>query len=263
MLELAGVTVRAGGATLLDGVTLTVASGAFTAVLGPNGAGKSTLMRVAAGLRRPDAGTVRLDGTPLRDIPARALARQRAILTQGVTLGFPLTAAEVVLMGRYPHFERTPGARDRAIVQEALGVVGLGARAGQLLHTLSGGERQRVHVARVLAQLWPEDGAGARWLLLDEPTTSLDLKAAHELMHLVRGLPGRGISVLMVVHDLALATQWADRFVFLSGGRVTGTADSAAGVQADLVGTTFGVPVSRITSPDGGPPLWRVGEDPR
>lgn len=259
MLELHDLTVRVGRATLLDRVTLTVESGAFTAILGPNGAGKSTLMRVAAGLLAPTTGRVTLDGATLAGQEARALARRRAILTQGVALSFPLTAAEVVMMGRYPHYERTPAARDVEIAREALATVGLAARAGQLVHTLSGGERQRVHVARVLAQLWPDGASGARWLLLDEPTTSLDLRAAHELMALVRTLPARGISVLMVVHDLTLATQSADRFVLMAGGRVVGTADHPSGVTPALVGSTFGVHAIRVDPPGGGAPLWQVG----
>jgi iron complex transport system ATP-binding protein len=261
MLELHDVSVRVGSATLLDHVSTTFEAGAFTAILGANGAGKSTLMRVAAGLRTPSSGTVTLDGEALAGQDPKRLARRRAILTQGIALAFPLAAEDVVMMGRYPHFARTPTPRDRAVVADALALVGMAPRARQLVHTLSGGERQRVHVARVLAQLWPDDtdGGASRWLLLDEPTTSLDLRATHELMALLRTLPGRGITVVMVVHDLTLATQVADRFVFLAGGRLAGTAASSAGVSADLVTRTFGVRAERIEAPDGGAPLWRVG----
>src|SRR5690348_13855743 len=124
MIELRGVTVRAGAATLLDEVSVTFPRDRFTAILGPNGAGQSTMIRVVAGLLRPEAGAVTYGGVPLDTIAPDALARQRALLSQHVELAFPLPAAEVVMMGRYPHFRGAATPRDHEIVAHALEQVG-------------------------------------------------------------------------------------------------------------------------------------------
>ncbi|NUP71933.1 MAG: ATP-binding cassette domain-containing protein, partial [Gemmatimonadaceae bacterium] len=127
--------------------------GRFNVILGPNGAGKSTLLRIAAGLLHPTAGAVWYDEEPVAALGAEVLARRRAVLTQHVELAFPLEVREVVLMGRYPHFARTPSAADREIVDRALALVGMSAKGGQAYPTLSEGERQKVQLARVLAQI--------------------------------------------------------------------------------------------------------------
>jgi iron complex transport system ATP-binding protein len=157
MVEVRGASVVAGGARILDDVTARFRPGRFNVVLGPNGAGKSTLLRVATGLVRPAAGEVRYDGEPVASIPAEALARRRAVLSQHVELAFPLPVRDVVLMGRYPHFGRAPSPHDAGIVDRALEMVGMSDRRLQPYPTLSGGEKQKVQLARVLAQIWNYD----------------------------------------------------------------------------------------------------------
>ena len=156
MVELRGIGYHAGDVAILDDVSVRFQPGRFNVILGPNGAGKSTLLRIAAGLLRPSAGEVLYDGVRVEAIGDERLARRRAMLSQHIELAFPLSAEDVVLMGRYPHYARVPRAIDREIVRHTLALVEMTAKAGQAYDTLSGGERQKVQLARVLAQIWRE-----------------------------------------------------------------------------------------------------------
>ena len=173
----------------------------LTAVLGPNGAGKSSLVRLLSGETTPDLGKVTLDGRDLKRWDRRDLARRRAVLSQSVSLTFPLSVAEVVMLGRAPHRARSTRAEDMAAAEASLKAADVWHLAGRAYPTLSGGERQRVQFARVLAQL--EDGgqSGTRYLILDEPTSSLDIRHQARLLGLAGGLARKGWGVLAVLHD--------------------------------------------------------------
>lgn len=259
MVELHGIGFDVRERTILDGVDVAFAPGVLTAVLGPNGAGKSTLLRIAAGLRRPTRGSVRYAGTPLTTIRPDALARRRAVLSQHSEPAFPLSVEEVVGMGRYPHFARVPGPRDRAAVARALERVGLTGRRAQRFSTLSGGEQQAVQMARVLAQM-DAGGAGAeaRVLFLDEPTANLDVRHQLRLLALARSLLAEGVTVVAVLHDLNLASEHADRFVVLERGRVAFEGDRASGLPAALLERVYQVRARRVSDGEGGG-LWRFG----
>lgn len=257
MVELHGVSVRAGGATLLDDVHATFPRDRFSVILGPNGAGKSTLIRVVAGLVRPAAGEVRFDGQPLGTIAPGELARRRALLSQHVELAFPLPVSEVVMMGRYPHAGRVRPAHDREIVMQALALVGMTARAAQPYPTLSGGERQKVQLARVLAQIWADDDAPAhRTLLLDEPTSGLDVHYQLHLLQVARELAGRDCTVIAILHDLNVALRYADHLVLLDAGRVALETDEPHTLDALLVERVFRVRAHTVAAGPGEPPLW-------
>ncbi len=260
-VALRGVAVRAGAARLLDGVDVEFRRGRFAVVLGPNGAGKSTLLRVATGLVRPAEGTVAYAGRPLADFGPAELARTRAVLSQHVELAFPLATADVVLMGRYPHYGRAPAARDRAVVDEALALVGLAERRDQPYPTLSGGERQKVHLARVLAQLWPEAphaaGPALRVLFLDEPTASLDVHYQLAVLDLARDFVAGGGTVVAVLHDLNVALRYADDVVLLDGGRVAYRGDDPRAVPRALLERVFRVRMHAVREVDTGTVLWR------
>jgi iron complex transport system ATP-binding protein len=238
-LTLNNICVQRGGRRLLDDVTVAVAAGEVVAVLGPNGAGKSTLLSVAAGDMVPGKGSVMLDGTPLRGFPANVLARRRAVLPQRDGLGFPFTVAEVVAMGRMPHAR---DAADAEIVAWAMGETGVRGFADRLFTALSGGERQRVQLARVLAQLHGTTQQ-ARWLLLDEPSSALDLAHQQRLVAVVRRAAQRAIGVLVILHDPTLAAAMADRIVLLDQGRIVadGTPDSV--LTSTHLQTLYGVPI--------------------
>ena len=216
LLRLDGVTVRVPGRTLVDGVSLDVWPGTVTALVGPNGAGKSSLLRVVSGERAPDAGTISVRNgdalAPLHALAPDVLARRRAHLPLESALAFGFTAAEVVALGRTPH--RTGLDADTAAIARALDDAGALDLVARRYPTLSGGEKQRVHLARVLAQLDSDDAA---LLLLDEPTNNLDLAHQHRVLDVAREMAGRGLAVVVVLHDLNLAAQVADRIVLLQG----------------------------------------------
>ncbi len=261
MVELHGVGYRAGGREILHDVSAWLEPGRFHVILGPNGAGKSTLLRIAAGLLRPSAGEVRYDGQPVRALAADALARTRAVLSQHITLPFPLPAEDVVMMGRYPHFGRAPGARDRVIVSEALALVGMTDRRAQSYPTLSGGEQQKIQMARVLAQIWNETRAGApqspRILFLDEPTSSLDVRYQLHLLDIARGLLAHDCTVVAVLHDLNMALHYGDDFLVLEDGRLALQANDPSAVDGALLERVFRVRAHRVSDPVSGDALWR------
>lgn len=219
MLSAHGITVRVGARRLLDDISLDVAGGEVVAVVGPNGAGKTTLLRVLSGERRPDAGEVTMAGRSLEKWSLRERARMRAVVSQESVLEFPFTVFDVVLMGRTPHVHRSEDSVDEDVVWRALGRLELMELAHRWYPTLSGGERQRVQLARALAQLGEAPPGGSQYLLLDEPTSSLDIAHQHEALRLARDLAKKDTVVVAVLHDLNLAAQYADRLLLLKGGR--------------------------------------------
>ncbi|MCA1432201.1 heme ABC transporter ATP-binding protein [Bradyrhizobium sp. BRP20] len=218
---------RAGRATLLDGVGLTVAAGEMIAIIGPNGAGKSTLLRLLSGDLRPSAGEVRLKQRDIGSFAPRELAARRAMLSQHINVTFPFTVEEIVLMGAGERSLREAGP----LVDAALDEVGLSHFRERQLPTLSGGEQQRAHFARVLVQLaCGEAKHGPGLLLLDEPTSSLDLRHQIDLVEAARRRAAAGTAVIAILHDLNLAIRFADRLVVLAGGRL-----AADGPRAEVV----------------------------
>jgi iron complex transport system ATP-binding protein len=258
MVEVRSVSYRVGPATLLSGVSTRFRPGGFNVILGPNGAGKTTLLRIATGLLRPSEGEVHYAGRPIGGLTLEALARMRAVLSQHAGLAFPLPVEDVVLMGRYPHYGRVPSARDRDIVARALDLVGMTAKRQQAYSTLSGGEQQKVQLARVLAQIWSEDGSGEhRYLFLDEPVTSLDIHYQIHLLDVVQALRSSGCTVIAILHDLNMAFEYGDRFVLLNGGRMVFQADRADDIPVAVIEQVFRVRAHRVPDPVGGQMLWR------
>lgn len=217
-LESKGLCVTRGGAAVLDGISLSLTAGELLGVLGANGAGKSTLLQALAG----EAGSscaeqVRLNARPLSQWPLAQQARQRAVLPQESSLGFSLAVSQVIAMGAYAFPQAAP-AEVAHCSREA-------AQRADVMHLLerdylqlSGGERQRVHFARVLVQvlLACDHSPDAAYLLLDEPTASLDPQHQQRLLHTVGELArSHGLGVLMVLHDVNLAARWCDRLVLL------------------------------------------------
>ena len=261
-VELRDVSFRAGGALILDRVSVAVEPGKLNVILGPNGAGKSTLLKLATGLARPTAGEVRYDGQSIAELAAEPLARRRAVLSQHVELAFALPVADVVLMGRYPHYGRVPTERDLEIVNRALAIVGMEDKREQPYPTLSGGEQQKVHLARVLAQIWSDgdarDGAGAqRYLFLDEPTSGLDVHYQLHILAVVRGLRSPGCTVVAVLHDLNMAFEYGDHFVLLERGTVAVNTDDPRAIPAEALERVFRVRARHLQVADGAGGLWR------
>jgi iron complex transport system ATP-binding protein len=257
MVELERVSYRAGDVRILDDVSVRFAPGRLNVVLGPNGAGKSTLLRLATGITRPTAGEVRYDGQSVSALAPEPLARRRAVLSQHVELAFALPVADVVMMGRYPHYGRAPSARDRSIVASALELVGMEHKLGQAYPTLSGGERQKVQLARVLAQIWGEEDSEHRYLFLDEPTSGLDVHYQLHILQVARGLLSPSCTVVAVLHDLNVAFEYGDYFVLLESGRVAVEAERSSDIPAEVIERVFRVRARRVRGADDAGDYWR------
>lgn len=234
MLRAADVTFGYGDTPVLAGVSLDVRSGGVVGIIGPNGSGKTTLLRVLAGTRRPQRGSVTLDGQPLSSIPRTALARRMAVVPQETQLAFEYSVLEVVLMGRYPHLGAfaIEGPRDLEIARTSLASTGTLALADREFSTLSGGEKQRVVIASALAQISEAGSARAgSVLLLDEPTAALDLKYQLEVGALLQSLHrSHALTVVVSTHDLNFAASLCDALVMLKDGLVV-----AAGPVNDIL----------------------------
>jgi iron complex transport system ATP-binding protein len=200
----------------LRDVSLTVAPGSLTGLLGPNGCGKTTLLKLLSGVVKPELGSVRFGQRELRQLSARAIAQQIAVVPQETHPAFDFTVLEMVLMGRHPHLGvfQLEGPEDLAIAHEALAATGTAHLAGRAYMTLSGGEKQRVVIASALAQK-------PNVLLLDEPTASLDLGYQLEVASLLKDLNRtRRVTMVLATHDLNLAASLCDTLVLIREGRV-------------------------------------------
>ncbi len=251
MLEIESLTVKYGEKTALQSVSLKVAPGELLALIGPNGAGKTSLIRAASGVLKSQTGVVRVQGKDIRQLSPADRARLLAVVPQARNLPETFTVWQTVMLGRTPYLSwlGNPGATDRARVEWALQRTGALELAGRLVGELSGGEQQRVLLARALAQDTPI-------LLLDEPTTHLDLRHQSGLLSLVKELAGeRGLAVLMALHDLNLAAIYADRVALLVGGRLQAIGAPAEVLTPNRLSEAYGVPVEVIRHPEYGTPL--------
>jgi iron complex transport system ATP-binding protein len=250
-LEAADVSLGYGERTVVDGLSMRVPGGQVTAIVGANACGKSTLLRGMARLLRPRAGAVLLDGTAIHRLPTRAVARTVALLPQTPLTPEGVTVADLVSRGRYPHqgtFRRWGAADERAVV-EALTLTDTVDLAGRVVDELSGGQRQRVWIAMALAQ-------GTDLLLLDEPTTYLDVAHQVEMLDLLADLNRhRGTTIVMVLHDLNLAARYAGNLVAMCDGRVVAEGAPAQVVTEDTVRQVFGLESRVIPDPVSGTPL--------
>lgn len=245
-------TYSVDGRRLLDSVSLELQPGQVHAVLGRNGAGKSTLLRLLAGELRPQSGQIELNGRPLEAWTPRQRARQRAVLPQSDSLRFGFTVEQVVALGRFPCPQHRPEL-ERQLVLDALRLAGVESLAPRRYPSLSGGERARVQFARVLAQVWqplpaeePETGGLPRYLLLDEPTASLDLAHQHACLAQARRFAAGGAGVLAVLHDPNLALRYADTVSVLENGRLIGQGPTPEVLTRGLLERTYGVSVELL-----------------
>ncbi len=246
------VTFRAGNATLLQDINLSVAGRETLALVGPNGAGKSTLLKILSGELQPARGDVLVKEKATGSYHPRELAAHRVVLAQSITLTFPFTVEEIVRMGAG---DRKTAAVTLA-VDEALHAVDLDSYRHRIMTTLSGGEQQRAHFARILVQLaFGEAEHGPGILLLDEPTASLDLRHQLDLLKLAREKAEKGTAVLAVLHDLNLATLFASRVVMLERGRIVADGTAAETITDDWLERVFRVSTAVGRVPASGVPF--------
>lgn len=246
-----GVSIAYGDHRIVEDLDLLVPKHRFTALIGPNGSGKSTILRTFAGLMAPSCGSILLDGRSIETLGTREMARRVGVLLQGPVAPEGLTVRDLVQQGRYPHrslFGRWSES-DQAACDEALMLTGTTTLAEVPLDTLSGGQRQRAWIAMTLAQQ-------GEVLLLDEPTTYLDLAHQIELMNLITVLVrDHGKTVVAVLHDLNQAARYADHVVLLKGGRISAAGHPSDVISQESIADVFGVRSLVIRDPVAGTPL--------
>ena len=251
MIEVNNLSVGYGGTPVLRNVSLMIHPGQVLAVTGPNGSGKSTLLKALAGLLPAAGGEILIDGQPISVFSPRQLARTVAYLPQSRNVP-EITALQLVLHGRFPYlsYPRRYRPCDQEIAQTAMAQMGIADLAERPLASLSGGQRQKVYIAMALAQDTPV-------VLLDEPTTFLDVSHQLQLMDQARLLADRGKAVVLVLHDLILALEHADRLAILHQGRIAACGDSESVFQSGCLQDVFGIAVCRFRAEN----RWRYYYD--
>ncbi|MFF8871907.1 ABC transporter ATP-binding protein [Streptomyces massasporeus] len=245
-----GVTVGYGGRVVIDELDVAIPPGVITTIIGPNGCGKSTLLKTLSRLLKPAKGAVVLDGEDIGRLRTRDVAKKLGLLPQAPVAPEGLTVADLVARGRHPHqsWLRQWSSDDADVVERALAMTGVSDLADRPVDALSGGQRQRVWISMTLAQ-------GTDLLLLDEPTTYLDLAHAVDVLDLVDDLHESGCTVVMVLHDLNLATRYSDNLVVMREGSVLAQGHPRDVITAELLDEAFGLKARVIDDPVGDRPL--------
>ena len=240
-----------GSTPIVEGLTVDVAPGAVTAIVGPNACGKSTLLRGLARLMSPAAGQVILDGSDITRLRTKDVAKRLGLLPQSSIAPEGITVADLVTRGRFPHqtMLRQFSRADQQAVADAMAATGVTAIAGRPVDQLSGGQRQRVWIAMVLAQQTP-------LILLDEPTTFLDIAHQIELLDLFADLNAeQGCTIVAVLHDLNHACRFADQIIAMKSGAIVAQGNPADVITATLVEEVYGLKCQVIDDPETGTPL--------
>lgn len=242
------ISYRIGRKEILNDCSLTLKPGKFTAIVGPNGAGKTSLLKVMSNETTKCEGHILLNGKETKKINNKEISRQRAVLPQNTSLNFPFTIEQVIEIGRYPH--NTIKAENDRIISDVIAQTNLTNFKGRVYQTLSGGEQQRVQLARVMAQMWDET-VFPKYLLLDEPTASLDISQQHNIMHLARQTLSRNMGVMAIIHDLNLAVQYADYIIFMKEGKIIAQGMTRDVLSKEIIEETFSHPVQLLTDEGG------------
>jgi iron complex transport system ATP-binding protein len=250
MLSASEIGVRAGSKVLVESVSVEVKPGEVVAIVGANGAGKSTTLKALSGEVPLSAGEVRLYGKPLEAWPALERAQQLAVLPQSSSLSFGLTVEDIVMLGRMPFGKEMTRTENKVFVDKAMERTGISHLALRSYPSLSGGERLRTHLARVIAQILGNGNAEGRILLLDEPTSSLDLHHQLRILEIARTLSAEGVGVLTILHDLNLTMRFSDRVYIMKDGRVLCGGGTQEVLTTDAIETAFGLRTKLIEVED-------------
>ncbi len=249
-VKAAGLNLHYGDKHVLKDLSVEVGAGEFFIIIGPNGSGKTTLIRILAGLEKAESGEVEIFGRSLSSYERKSFSRIVAVVPQHVPVDFPFTVAETVLMGRTPHLGLMgiEAKKDHEIAEQAMAFTDVLHLAGRSLDKLSGGERQRVIIARAICQE-PEI------ILLDEPTAALDPAHQINIMNLMeRFRQGKKTTVIMISHDLNLASMYGDRLLLLKEGEIVKTGEPQAVLTKDILETSYGCSMLIDDNPLGGMP---------
>ena len=247
MIELEQVGYRISGSWLVRDINITIEKGMLWGFVGPNGAGKSTLLRLISGELLPTTGEIRLFDKPIHNYKPKELAHLRAYLQQKREINFPFTSLEVALFGRHPYLNGTKETtKDVSIAKKALQQVEADIFEERLYPTLSGGEASRVDFARILTQV-------PGLFLLDEPTNHLDPKHQVQILNLCKTICERGKTVITAIHDLNLASMYANQLLLLKDGASLACGPPKAVLTLDLLSETYGIPFEVLPHPNGYP----------
>lgn len=216
MLTADNISYETGKRMLVRDISFSIRPGEMLVVLGANGAGKSTLLRMLSGERKPSKGSLTLHHKEVSHYSPPQLALKRAVLNQQNVVNMAFMAAEIVMMGRYPHYQNDPSPKDRQICEEVMKLTGTTHLSERSYLSLSGGEQQRIQLSRILVQIWDVPDA---LLLMDEPVSGLDLQYQQQTLAIAQALSKKGFMVISILHDINLAAQYADRILMLKNGR--------------------------------------------
>jgi iron complex transport system ATP-binding protein len=252
MIEVKDISFSAGGRKLLDGVNLKVNPGEMLAVLGANGAGKSTLLKLLSREIVPEDGSIHFNQRNLLEFKQVELARLRAVLAQHNTISMAFQVRELVLMGRYPHFDSHPTEYDCEIVRLSMEETDIIHLADRDYNTLSGGEQQRVQLARVIAQIYNVRNG---FLFLDEPTNGLDMLHQQNILTTARRMADAGYCVVCILHDINFASRYADNILILKAGKVVDFGPPNRVINCETIHEAFNIKVELMDCGDSGCPL--------
>jgi iron complex transport system ATP-binding protein len=240
MLKLENITVKARAIKILDHVSASFEEDKMNLIVGPNGSGKSTLIKAISKQGPISSGKIYYGDKELGSLSFKQLSKFRAVLSQHTEIAFPLSVKEVVMMGRYPHFQSSPSRGDESVVEEAMAYFDVVSMVDRNYLTLSGGEKQRVNFARVLAQIWNPIPDQPRYLLLDEPLTFLDVHYQYLFLRKLQTLiTTNDLTVLGVVHDLNLAARFGDSVLILNEGKVAAQGTPKEVFTKEIILKTF------------------------
>jgi iron complex transport system ATP-binding protein len=255
MLKVENVHYNIAAKNILNGISIGFSPGLFHVIVGPNGSGKSTFLKVFSGELHPQQGQVFYDEKDIFKLEKTFIARRRSVMSQQPELHFPLSVAEIVMMGRYPHFNYQPSTHDKAICAEVIHQMEIKDFLNRDYLTLSGGEKQRVQFARALAQIWETPRDGSRYLFLDEPINNLDIHYQHQFLQLAKAFTSEHTVTIAVLHDINLAIQYADTISFMKAGKIVSTGHPQNIITSTLIDDVFSIPVDIISHPSTGIPL--------
>ncbi|GAA4341795.1 heme ABC transporter ATP-binding protein [Mucilaginibacter gynuensis] len=246
MLTVKNISYQIGPHKLVKDISFSIKPGELIAILGSNGAGKSSLLKLLAGTYKPNEGTIHFNGQPLSKYSALELAKMRAVLSQQNVVSLPFNVQEIVMMGRYPHFNNHPSAHDHSIVNTVMEATGVLSLAGRSYLTLSGGEQQRAQLSRALAQIWENEHA---LLLMDEPVSGMDILYQQQTLAILKAMTQKKFMVISVLHDMNLASQYADRIIMLKNGRKWYDGTAAEVLNPKSVYEIFEIESDTFTNP--------------
>ncbi|MDX7998417.1 ABC transporter ATP-binding protein [Xenorhabdus sp. Reich] len=249
-LKAKDLSLAYGKRTIINGINLAIHDGEFSVIIGANGCGKSTLLRAISRSMKPQKGEILLDGTNIHRYKPKEVARELSLLTQGATITESLTVYDLVSRGRYPYqsFLRQWSAEDEQVVNEALKAVDLWEMSQKLISELSGGQRQRAWFAMTLAQQTPI-------ILLDEPTTYLDISHQIELLDICQQLHRQGKTLVLVLHDINLALRYASRLIMMKDGQIYAEGVPEEVITIQSIEDVFGLACRIICDPESNKPL--------